>query len=454
VPRSPRTAPVIAIAFTAMAIAIAITAALAHAGTATPDTTTTSVTTKTTHTATGTTKTKIKVKTTSAKPATTKTPPPSNCDQGRDLDELGRPADATDTYIKGLADADARDCAKTALENLKADNAECAPAKALEDLDRDDDANAAYRKVLTTEPGSKCAQAGAKRTEDDRTLQWLTQAVKDAGTIATAAGIAFLLLVLVGWLLLIPATRVPWVRDRWPARPFRRVRVQIKDLDDSALPIAKLGVSTTGLLRARLRTDAADARFDQTSGSAAAADALDGLGEAGPQAKLIIAFIKILRSALPKRDWVVTGELQAKGADDEGISLAIDNGGTYVDFAAFWAQTMGGPAQNPPLEAESYRRLTVPAAGWLAFHIAQAEHPKDLLTTNAMSWALTRCGVYWYDQGKPEVARKFYERALGYDGENIAALANLGLLDADFEADLHEAVANLTLAAALLEARG
>ena len=381
-------------------------------------------------------------------------PTPSACDQGRYLNDLGRPADATSAYLKGLATAATAECSKKALDAFNTSAIECGPATALEGLDRDKDANAAYRKVLATRPASTCAVAGATRTGQTTVREWLTQATTDVGTVTSAVAIGFVLLILLCWLVLIPLTRCRRTRDLWLVRNFRRVRVQIKPLDDSLQVTEKLGASTTGLLRARLRADAGDARFDQASGSASAADALDGLGDAAPQAKIIIAFIKILRSALPKRDWVITGELQGAGDHAEGLSLAIDNGGTFIDFAAFWAATMAGPASDnggPPTGPEAYHRLVVPAAGWLTYHIAAATNPDDLPTTNALSSALTQCGVYWYDQGRPDVARGFYQRALGYDNRNSAALANLGFLDGLEEALEQQAEDALNEAQAIVE---
>jgi len=202
------------------------------------------------------------------------------------------------------------------------------------------------------------------------------------------------------------------------------------------------------MLRARLSSAAANARVDQASGSASASDALDGLAEASPQAKIVLAVIGVLKAWLPDRDWVVTGELQATGDQGEGISIAIDNGGAFVDFGVFWRDSAGGP--GAPTGAEAYRRLTVPAAGWLAHQVATAQRPSDRLSTDANSWALTQCGLYWADLGDRTSARAFYERALGKDGDNIAALANLGYMDAE-EGDVVRGDARLRRAIDLLE---
>jgi tetratricopeptide (TPR) repeat protein len=374
----------------------------------------------------------------------------SACDQGRALEDLGRPGDAATAYVKGLADPATQDCANGALAAMAAAGHECDPGRALEAVDRDSDANAAYRKVLAAQPGSACARDGATRTAAGGVLPWLTQAVKDVGTFAAALAVGALLLALVAWTVLIVGTRWRLVRDRRPFRGFRDVRVQIKGLDDSALA-QKYGASTTGLMRARLTTDAGDTRIDQASGSASAADTLDGLADAAPQAKVVVALLKALRLTMPKRDWVITGELQVDGGEGVGISLAIDNGGAFVGFSAFWAKALAGRDTTEPVAA--YRELTVPAAGWLVHHVASANGPDDLLSTDADSWALTQCGLYWYDKGDREQARRFYLRALGCDGENIAARANLGFLDADEPDRQVAAVRELNRALALLEQR-
>jgi tetratricopeptide (TPR) repeat protein len=199
-----------------------------------------------------------------------------------------------------------------------------------------------------------------------------------------------------------------------------------------------------------LRRSAGDARVDLASGSDAASDAVEGLAEVSPQAKIAAAILGVLKSLLPDRDWAVTGELQAAGEQGEGLSLAIANSGAFVDFGEFWAASVGGPGD--PDGVEAYRRLTVPAAGWLAHHVAMANRSRDVLTTDAISWGLTQCGLFWYDRGNRDAAREFYERALGRDGDNIAALTNLGAMDSE-EGDYETGAERLARALRLLESR-
>jgi len=343
------------------------------------------------------------------------------CRQGRTTEALGRYGAATDAYLKGLAKTATESCARQALARLDAQGRTCTTAKALEGLKRENEANAAYRKVLETLPRSRCALAGAKRTDGENFWTWATQASKDIGEALAALAVGLLAVALLVWAVLVFGTHVPGVRRLWPFRGFRLVRVRIDKLDDSAVAPTTYGASTTGLLRGRLRDDAADARVDQAAGSASA---LDGLAEVSSQAKIVVAFIRLLKALLPDRDWVVTGELQAKGGGGEGLSLAIENGRGFVDFGLFWQKVMGGPGEVAGPEA--FRRLTVPAAGWLAHQVATANRPADRLSTDAYSWALTQCALYWYDEGGWDTAREFYERALGRDRNNIAALANLG----------------------------
>jgi tetratricopeptide (TPR) repeat protein len=378
-------------------------------------------------------------------PAATTAPSVDACKQGQSLEELGRYDEAVKAYIGALAKPETQSCAKAALSRLEVGGLTCASAEALKSVHLDSEARAAFRKQLEAVPTSACAATGVKRTRGKHFWSWMSKAAEDLGGAVGAVAVAGLVLALAGWILVAVGTHLPVVRHFWPFRRFRQVRVRVSKLDDSAVAPTAFGESATGSLRARL---GADPRVDQLAGVASSADALDGLAEASSQAKIVVAVIKLLKGWLPARDWVVAGHLHAEGDDGVGLSLAIENRGSFVDFGSFWAKSVAGP--SPGKASEAFQRLTVPAAGWLGHHISTANSPRDRLTTDAPSWALTRCALYWYDRGNRPEAREFYSRALGEDGNNIAALANLGIMDAE-DGDVAEALERLTTAIELLE---
>ena len=300
--------------------------------------------------------------------------------------------------------------------------------------------------MLTAEPGSACARSGAKETQGDF-WSWLGTALKNLGNALAAIALAVIAVVVLGWLLLSILTNAPGVRHLPGIRLFRRVRVQVTTLDDTGAE-GHYGAGTTGALRANVVRDANDARVDLASGASSAAVALDGLAEASDQTKLAVALLKLAQTTLPDRNWIVTGELQAPGDLGEGLSLAIDNSGKFVDFGDFWRAQHAGPGN--PSGSEAYRRLALPAGAWLGHHVAKANDPATLLSADPRSWALFQTGLHWQDQGDRSTARAFYERALGFDGDNIAALANLGVMDAE-DGEFERAAERLERAIDLLE---
>jgi tetratricopeptide (TPR) repeat protein len=333
----------------------------------------------------------------------------------------------------------------------------CATAASLDSLGLSDEANAAYRKVLESMPTAPCALAGTRRTiappEEPGFWTRLKEVTEHIGEALAAALLGLALLSVLGWALMVVGTRIPGVRRLWPFSRFREIRVHTEKLDDGAAGAAGLGEGTTGTLRGRLQ---ADSRVDQVSGAAATSDALEGLVDAAPQGAFVGALLKLVKAGLPARDWTVNGQLQEVGDEGHGISLAIERRGAFIGFETFWENSLAVPTPPPvaaaPTPAETFRRLTVPAAGWLSHHIASATRPQDLMSTSAQSWSLTRCAIYWYDRGDRDTARSFYERALGEDGDNIAALANLGIMHAE-DGAVELGRERLERAIGLLEAR-
>lgn len=351
------------------------------------------------------------------------------CQQGRQLELLGRWDAAANAYAQGLKSSGQAVCSRRALMRLQASGTICATARALEDAGLDDQARAAYAGVLKLVPRSRCASEGLTRLQGDGgVLSWIKQAGADLADVLGDVALLGLLTGLAAWLLLLVLTHTPVLRRLPGVRALRRARLQLQPLDDGET--SGLGAGTTALLRARLNHDANDTRIALASGPSDTG-ALDGLADVSDQAKLVVALLRLLRAGLPKRDWVVSGVLQGRSTDGEGLSLAVDSGGRYRAFGEFWAHACCVPAAAGADAMEPYRSLTIPAAGWLGHQVAAANDPRSLLTQNPDSWALFTVGLHFYDLGRRAQARVFYERALGLDGQNIAALANLGVMDAE-----------------------
>jgi len=350
-----------------------------------------------------------------------------DCKRGAQLEELGRPAEAASAYLKGLASKTASDCSER-LKALQRSKALCAEARALEDLERDSEANAAYRKILSAVPDSSCARRGVGRTDDETAWGWLGGAIKNFGNVIVAGTLLLLVAALLFLLLTWLAARMPWIRAMPGIRALRRPVVNVTALDDSALSTEKLGASTTALLRARVaRSGQADGRIDLAAGEAGSSEALAGLGDVSGQAKALVALVDMIASTIRTSQWKAAGELHPATNDGRGLTLSLRRGGSYDDFGDFWTTTDGGPQTDS--ESEAYRRLTIPAAGWVRHRVAGAEDPDRLLTGDPRSYAQFEAGLYWQEQGDAGAARMFYERALAFDPRNVGALANLGVME-------------------------
>jgi len=350
----------------------------------------------------------------------------SACREGATLERLDRWDAAATAYAAGLQVRAQAACAERGLRRLQAGGRLCAAATALEDAGLDTEAQAAYAKVLELQPSSRCASVAIADMTAEGTVAWLREAIADLGQFALAAAIAVLAAALLAWMLLCVLTHAPGLRRLPGVRHLRRVRLQLKSLGDGASD--RLGSATTGLLRSRLVHDANDKRVALASGPSDTG-ALDGLADVSDQARVIVALLRLMRAGLPKRDWVVIGVLQGASADGLGLSIALDNNGRFTAFGEFWANTHCGPPTKDV--AETYRRLTIPAAGWLGHQVAAVNDPRALLSSSADSWALFTVGLHWCDRGERRVAGDFYERARNVDPHNIAALANLGVMAAE-----------------------
>jgi len=330
--------------------------------------------------------------------------------------------------------------------------APCQTAQALQQAGLDQQARAAYARVLAADPSAPCATEGLAQLDEQSAAEQVHGTVADIGEFAAAVGLGLLLFALLLWVVVVVFTHV-WPLYLLPGvRRLRRVRLQLRPLDDGAT--RQLGPGTTGLLRARLVHDANDARIALATGPSDTG-ALDGLADVSDQARVVVALLRLLRAGLPKRDWVVTGVLQGRCDDGEGLTLSLDDGRRYSAFGEFWSRVHDGGARTTD-EAEIYRRLTIPAAGWLGFHVAQENDPRALLATDADSWALFTVGLHLQDRAETPAERShasdFYERAIGADRSNIAAHANLGVMLAE-DGRLDAAEQHLRTALRLLEGR-
>ncbi len=297
-------------------------------------------------------------------------------------------------------------------------------------------AHAAYLKVLTADPASRCAKLGIEKT-DPKTSFWTS-----VGQVAENTGKSLALLVLLALVLVALAllwlnfqTRVPWLRDRWPAKKIRRPTLQIANFNDGALT-DRLGPPIAGLIRGKVNWRRKD-RYgpNLVSGQAGIASTLESLGDISSETKGAVAVVKLLTATLPRRRFVLGGEIQPAGSQGPGISLELKIEDGYDSLVTFWASPLGLSGVDSPAV---YQHLAIVAAAWVDHRTVNAMDGGNLLTADPQSWALFSSGVEWQRQGEYRIARELYEQALISDGDNVGALANLGIIE-KYEKNFKEA---------------
>lgn len=280
--------------------------------------------------------------------------------------------------------------------------------------------------MLEAEPSSACARAGVDHTAPSTSIwSWLSTAGANAGKAAAAVVLGALLLTVIVLVALQIQTRVPRLRDLWPANRIRSPTLQIASLDDSALS-EHLGAAVAGLVRGRVSWQRDRFGVNLVSGQAGVATALSGLGEVSSEAKAAVAVVNFLTALLPRRRFVLTGELQPAGAEGRGISLELSQQTGYEALITFWAGALA--VTEDATAAKAYGTLAVAAAAWVDHWMVQILDDGDLLTNDPQSWAVFRCGMDAQRLGEEDRARVLYDRALVMDGTNVGAMANLGII--------------------------
>jgi tetratricopeptide (TPR) repeat protein len=303
--------------------------------------------------------------------------------------------------------------------------ASCQYAAALNEAGDREGAHTAYLKVLGANPSSECALAGAQQTAASTSVwAWLGDAAENAGKALAALLLAALLVAVLVLLWLQVQTRTPLLRDRAPAKGIRRPTLQIGSIDDAALG-EHLGSATAGLIRGRISWRKDRFGVNLVSGQAGVATALSGLGDISGEAKAAVAVINFLTATLPRRRFILTGELQPPGAEGAGVSLELNQEEDYEALITFWATPLD---LGKEASADVYQHLAIAAAAWVDHRMASAVGGDDLLTGDPQSWALFRCGLDAQRQGDDDRALLLYEQARVKDGANVGALANLGIL--------------------------
>lgn len=377
---------------------------------------------------------------------------PEACAAAEALYRSGRFAAAEKAYADALGKADSLRCARAGLAKLDRSEKECATAAALQTAGRDDEARSAYEEVLKTAPESRCAQEGLQELStsvfDDpgssaqTVLSWLGLIALLVGGVAIAVA-----------LLLMAITRIPGLRELWPASRIRALRVSIEAFDDSAVS-AHHGVALAALVRSKIESFGDESSNLQMIDSQAAIEETvwNKFGAINDQAKAVSAVLSTIGALYPRRQLQATGALQAEGKSGPAISVSLRQGQALSGAATLWAEEFGLSAEEgDAASVERVQRLAVPAAAWISHTTATAAGNTPGGSKDPVSWALFKTGIEWEADGDTEKAIDLYRRAIEIDAKNWGAQANLGALEGE-RRNYKAATAHLRSALEVLEA--
>jgi tetratricopeptide (TPR) repeat protein len=360
-------------------------------------------------------------------------PSSPRCSEAQALENLGLLDAAEAAYLRELGSAASVACAEQGLRRLGRRAGSCANAAALERDGERQNAHAAYLKVLGVDPSSACANAGVMRTAPSTSVSgWFSTATTTVGELLGIVVLGLLVLAIIGVSLLQVESRLPRLRDWWPSKDIRRPTLEIEALKDDALE-KRLGGSIAGLIRGQVTWKTDRFGMNLVSGQAGVASALTGIGDVSSEAQAAVAVINFLTATLPRRRFLISGQLQPAGAEGVGISLELSQNGGAEALISFWGSSLGpgddhDQGADQDQDASQYQRLATASAAWVDIWIVKALGGKAMLTADPQSWAFFRSGCEAQRLGDSDRALVLYEQALAKDGANVGALANLGIL--------------------------
>jgi tetratricopeptide (TPR) repeat protein len=288
------------------------------------------------------------------------------------------------------------------------------------------------------EPGADDSEHPRGRDDEDESSQSFSEEALEFVGLGMGALLSALLSLLVLVLLILQAlTRAPFIKDTRLVRLLRPTSFVVEPLDDSAIGQPSIGPAITGLLRNRVSAYGDRYDGDYVTGQKVVRRTLKSFKDFSASfqnlsgsAGTALAIVDFLARTLPRRRFVLRGELQPAGVAGPGVSLALQDNAAEDSLTVLWAT----PLEVRATGAAGYQRLAIPAGAWTDHRLTSAlaktkQAQKQLLSQNAESWAFFRAGLECHRLGEDTEARSLYEQSLGRDGDNLGAAANLGLLE-------------------------
>lgn len=191
--------------------------------------------------------------------------------------------------------------------------------------------------------------------------------------------------------------------------------------------------------------------------------AVGGLAEQS-QLKLVVAVLSLVDRLVGKRSLVAEGELLPDGAQGRGLALALYRHNDLRARGVFWAGAPPAPRRRAlkcareetvaPTGPEPFYELAGRASSWIQYEAARSLNSHvGLMTDSPESFGRLATALSLHKAEEIKLAEEAYAEALAVDPENVAALVNLGLLQARYRGAYGDAIALLTKAQGVLEKR-
>jgi tetratricopeptide (TPR) repeat protein len=239
--------------------------------------------------------------------------------------------------------------------------------------------------------------------------------------------------------------RIPYVGD------LVAPRLSIAAFDDSCLgDTAKVGEALAARTKAwyqhyRQALDdtsgydldygsSSEAFADIVSGTSGFEDAIDKAKDISDQSKTVAALLGVLYALLPIRKISIAAVLDTGTTNAVSATLTLQDGNRQAAAA-----TLSASASASPTLVE-YSRLARPSALWIHYETARLRTTEELGPDAAASFAFLREGLDRQFEGKVDLAKLAYERALRIDPKNWAARLNLAQLKRRTPAEIPAAI--------------
>jgi tetratricopeptide (TPR) repeat protein len=353
---------------------------------------------------------------------------PKGCVGGAALMKAGSLDEATKAYNDYLSQNPTRTaCAVNALQKIKRIEArhDLAVASVLHKQGIDDDAASDVKAALEANP----------KIDVPANLRGLTSAWWRSPLRWTLLILAAIVAALLLW-------RIGWSIGRRIAKTVMLGDFSGPDSDGDGAKAAKvLGPMISSSMH-RLGNEVGGHHVDLVNGTIEDFAVPAALTDVSPELKILGSILSTIQALLPAGNRrTITGTVLERGDHGTGLSLAVARGSRVREETVLWEETYFPKIPTSETAPTSYYKLVAPAAVWALYNLNGSSSG---VTKDWFSYALFAVGAAAQEDGDMASASRLYQRALGRDESNVAALYNQAVLDLQ-EGDTHIAERRLNV---------